>query len=190
MDLRYSEADDGFRAELRAWLDATLPALAPAPPRDAWTERRKWDTDWQRRLFDAGYAGLHWPARVRRARRVADRAADLLRGDHAGHGAVRRRELRRHAARGSDAHRRGHRRAEGRAPAADPARRRGVVPGLLGAGARAPTSRRCAHAPIATATTTCSTARRSGARSARSPTSASSSCAPIPTRRSTRASRG
>jgi alkylation response protein AidB-like acyl-CoA dehydrogenase len=24
-------------------------------------ERRTWDTDWQRRLFEAGYAGLHWP---------------------------------------------------------------------------------------------------------------------------------
>jgi alkylation response protein AidB-like acyl-CoA dehydrogenase len=32
------------------------------PARDAWDARRKWDTDWQRRLFDAGYAGLHWPA--------------------------------------------------------------------------------------------------------------------------------
>jgi len=61
VELRYSEADESFRAELRAWLDATLPALAPAPPREAWDERRKWDTDWQRRLFDAGYAGLHWP---------------------------------------------------------------------------------------------------------------------------------
>jgi alkylation response protein AidB-like acyl-CoA dehydrogenase len=35
--------------------------VPPEPPREAWTERRKWDTDWQRRLFDAGYAGLHWP---------------------------------------------------------------------------------------------------------------------------------
>ena len=61
MELRYSEADEAFRAGLRSWLDTTLPALAPQPPRDAWDERRKWDTDWQRRLFDAGYAGLHWP---------------------------------------------------------------------------------------------------------------------------------
>lgn len=61
MELRYSEADEGFRSGLRSWLDLTLPALAPQPPRDAWEERRKWDTDWQRRLFDAGYAGLHWP---------------------------------------------------------------------------------------------------------------------------------
>jgi alkylation response protein AidB-like acyl-CoA dehydrogenase len=62
VDLRYSEADEAFRAELRQWLAAALPALAPPPARDAWHERRGWDTDWQRRLFDAGYAGLHWPA--------------------------------------------------------------------------------------------------------------------------------
>jgi alkylation response protein AidB-like acyl-CoA dehydrogenase len=61
VELRYSDADESFRADLRAWLDTALPALAPQPPRDAWPERRKWDTDWQRRLFDAGYAGLHWP---------------------------------------------------------------------------------------------------------------------------------
>ncbi len=61
MDLRYSEADEAFRADLRAWLDANLPQLAPAPSREAWPERRKWDTEWQRRLYDAGYAGLHWP---------------------------------------------------------------------------------------------------------------------------------
>jgi alkylation response protein AidB-like acyl-CoA dehydrogenase len=61
VELRYSDADESFRADLRAWLDATLPTLAPQPPRDAWPERRKWDTDWQRCLFDAGYAGLHWP---------------------------------------------------------------------------------------------------------------------------------
>ena len=62
MQLGYSEADEAFRATLRAWLEGELPALAPQPRRDAWTERRKWDTDWQRRLFDAGYAGLHWPS--------------------------------------------------------------------------------------------------------------------------------
>ena len=61
MELRYSDADEAFRAELRAWLEGVLPNVPPQPPRDAWPERRKWDTDWQRRLFDAGYAGLHWP---------------------------------------------------------------------------------------------------------------------------------
>jgi alkylation response protein AidB-like acyl-CoA dehydrogenase len=61
VELRYSDADESFRAELHAWLGTALPALPPQPPRDAWPERRKWDTEWQRRLFDAGYAGLHWP---------------------------------------------------------------------------------------------------------------------------------
>src|ERR1700751_547432 len=61
MRLGYSDQDEAFRALLRGWLDATLPALDPPPERDAWEWRRKWDTDWQRRLFDAGYAGLHWP---------------------------------------------------------------------------------------------------------------------------------
>jgi len=61
VQLGYSDADEAFRATLRAWLEAELPKLAPQPARDAWVERRKWDTDWQRRLFDGGYAGLHWP---------------------------------------------------------------------------------------------------------------------------------
>jgi alkylation response protein AidB-like acyl-CoA dehydrogenase len=62
MRLRYSDSDEAFRAGLRAWLDTELPTLPPPPPRDAWAERRRFDTDWQRRLFDAGYAGLSWPA--------------------------------------------------------------------------------------------------------------------------------
>jgi alkylation response protein AidB-like acyl-CoA dehydrogenase len=61
VELAYSAQDEQFRADLRAWLDATLPSLSPQPAREAWDARRKWDTDWQRRLFDAGYAGLHWP---------------------------------------------------------------------------------------------------------------------------------
>jgi alkylation response protein AidB-like acyl-CoA dehydrogenase len=61
VQLRPSESDLAFRAELRQWLGEALPQLPPMPARDAWDERRKWDTDWQRRLFDAGYAGLHWP---------------------------------------------------------------------------------------------------------------------------------
>ncbi len=61
MDLRYSEADEAFRAELRAWLAHTLPALPAHPARDDWPARVRYDTDWQRRLFDAGYAGMSWP---------------------------------------------------------------------------------------------------------------------------------
>lgn len=61
MDLRLSESDEAFRAELRAWLARVLPELASAPARDDWPARVRYDTDWQRRLFDAGYAGMSWP---------------------------------------------------------------------------------------------------------------------------------
>ena len=61
MDLCFSEADESFRTELSAWLARVLPDLVPQPARDDWDARRVWDTDWQRRLFDAGYAGLNWP---------------------------------------------------------------------------------------------------------------------------------
>ncbi len=62
MDLRLSESDEAFRAELRAWLDLVLPELETPPARDDWPARVRYDTDWQRRLFDAGYAGMSWPA--------------------------------------------------------------------------------------------------------------------------------
>src|SRR5215217_176379 len=61
MDLRNSDADEEFRRELRDWLEAELPKVPPQPARDDWDARRRWDTDWQRRLFDNGYAGLNWP---------------------------------------------------------------------------------------------------------------------------------
>ena len=47
MDLRYSESDEAFRAELRQWLSATLPELPSEPPRDDWPARVVFDTDWQ-----------------------------------------------------------------------------------------------------------------------------------------------
>jgi len=61
MDLRYSESDEAFRTELRQWLSATLPQLPSEPPRDDWPARVVFDTDWQKRLFEAGYAGMSWP---------------------------------------------------------------------------------------------------------------------------------
>ncbi|MGH2794307.1 MAG: acyl-CoA dehydrogenase family protein, partial [Actinomycetota bacterium] len=64
MDLRYSDSDEAFRAELRAWLSDALPSLPPKPGADDWQARRAWDTRWQRMLFDAGYAGIDWPREV------------------------------------------------------------------------------------------------------------------------------
>jgi alkylation response protein AidB-like acyl-CoA dehydrogenase len=62
VDLRYSESDERFRAEVRAWLSDALPKLPPKPGPHDWDARRAYDTTWQRMLHDAGYAGINWPA--------------------------------------------------------------------------------------------------------------------------------
>jgi alkylation response protein AidB-like acyl-CoA dehydrogenase len=62
VDLTYSDDDERFRKELRAWLEVEVPRHGPPPPPGDWPARREYDTTWQRKLFDAGYAGLHWPA--------------------------------------------------------------------------------------------------------------------------------
>ncbi|MFC9584519.1 acyl-CoA dehydrogenase [Streptomyces yangpuensis] len=61
MDLTYSEEERDFRARLRDWLAKTLPELPARPSPDDWPGRRAYDLGWQRRLYEAGYAGLHWP---------------------------------------------------------------------------------------------------------------------------------
>jgi len=61
VDLRYSEADEAFRSEVRDWLDEAVPAYGPPPPPGDWEARRAFDTGWQRRLHEAGFAGLQWP---------------------------------------------------------------------------------------------------------------------------------
>ncbi|EKF21306.1 acyl-CoA dehydrogenase, N-terminal domain protein [Mycolicibacterium hassiacum DSM 44199] len=61
MDLNDSPAEARFRARLRAWLADTLPTLPWPEPADMHERRRFWSV-WQRKLFDAGFAGLSWPA--------------------------------------------------------------------------------------------------------------------------------
>ena len=61
MDLTYSADDERFRGELRAWLEVEVPGHGAPPPPGDWPARRAYDTAWQRKLYDAGYAGLHWP---------------------------------------------------------------------------------------------------------------------------------
>src|SRR5271154_3326397 len=62
MDLRYTASEQAFRDELRRWLAATLPAVGAPPPHDDWPGRRRYDLRWQQLLFEAGYAGVDWPA--------------------------------------------------------------------------------------------------------------------------------
>jgi alkylation response protein AidB-like acyl-CoA dehydrogenase len=57
MDLTFSESEAAFRDELRAWFAANDPGTAPAGE-DA---NYAWRRDWQRRLAEGGWAGVHWP---------------------------------------------------------------------------------------------------------------------------------
>lgn len=62
MDIRFSADEIAFRDDLRDWLGEVLPTLGDPPDRDDWTARREWDMGWQRKLYDAGYAGINWPS--------------------------------------------------------------------------------------------------------------------------------
>ncbi len=57
MDLTFSDTETAFRDELRAWLADNEPGDEPEGE-DAGYE---WRRDWQRRLADDGWAGVHWP---------------------------------------------------------------------------------------------------------------------------------
>jgi alkylation response protein AidB-like acyl-CoA dehydrogenase len=62
MYLHDDEAQADLRARLRDWLAGAVPELPPSPPRRDHQACRAYDLDWQRRLFDAGFACLDWPA--------------------------------------------------------------------------------------------------------------------------------
>ena len=61
MDLRYTAEEKKFRTDLAAWLASEVPAHGPPPPTHDWAARRVYDTEWQRKLFESGYAGINWP---------------------------------------------------------------------------------------------------------------------------------
>jgi alkylation response protein AidB-like acyl-CoA dehydrogenase len=64
VDLRFSEQDEDFRKELRAWLDTNL----PAEMRQAafWSDKSDDESfeirrEWEGRKALAGFAGIQWP---------------------------------------------------------------------------------------------------------------------------------
>ena len=58
MDLHFSEADVEFRARAREWLKGNVPtAMRPAHGPGAAT----FDREWQRKLYEHGWAGVAWP---------------------------------------------------------------------------------------------------------------------------------
>jgi alkylation response protein AidB-like acyl-CoA dehydrogenase len=62
MDLADAPEEAEFRARLREWLAKALPTLPAKPSPEDWPARRAYDLGWQRMLYDAGYAHVHWDA--------------------------------------------------------------------------------------------------------------------------------
>lgn len=60
MEIRFTPAEEAFRAEARAWLEANVPTGPKPAPHDL-PGRRRYDMAWQRTMFDAGWAGINWP---------------------------------------------------------------------------------------------------------------------------------
>src|SRR5256714_5483672 len=59
MDLTFSERETAFRDELRAWLADNHPGAEPSDGGEDATSA--WRRDWQRQLYEAGWAAPHWP---------------------------------------------------------------------------------------------------------------------------------
>jgi alkylation response protein AidB-like acyl-CoA dehydrogenase len=61
VDLRDTQEEGAFRAELRAWVDANLPADKRGGRGGAQRFEDPFIREWSRKLYEAGYAGLTWP---------------------------------------------------------------------------------------------------------------------------------
>jgi alkylation response protein AidB-like acyl-CoA dehydrogenase len=59
MDITFTAEEERFRAQARAWLEKHAPRSEPGE-HDLQT-RREFDLAWQRKLYEAGYAGISWP---------------------------------------------------------------------------------------------------------------------------------
>lgn len=62
MQIEFTSDEQAFRAEARTWLRSNVPSserpLHSGRPADV----REFDLEWQRKQFDAGWAGISWPA--------------------------------------------------------------------------------------------------------------------------------
>jgi alkylation response protein AidB-like acyl-CoA dehydrogenase len=61
VDLRDTAEEAAFRAEVRDWLDVSLPEERRGGRGGAQRFDDSFGREWSRRLYDAGYAGLTWP---------------------------------------------------------------------------------------------------------------------------------
>ena len=61
MDLRFTEEEQAFRHEVRAFIDAQLPQATRERMASGLTPTKEMTVDWQRRLNARGWAVPHWP---------------------------------------------------------------------------------------------------------------------------------
>jgi alkylation response protein AidB-like acyl-CoA dehydrogenase len=67
MDFKLSAEDEGFRSELRSWLDANLPArerrnrFALEFMHSEAGEEWDWRVAWHKKMHAAGWVAVHWP---------------------------------------------------------------------------------------------------------------------------------
>jgi len=59
MDLKFSPEDIAFQEEVRTWLEENRPKEERP---SGWPGARDFDVAWQRTQFEAGWAGISWPA--------------------------------------------------------------------------------------------------------------------------------
>src|SRR5688500_11636949 len=61
MDFRDTPEEASFRSELRAWLEANIPADYKERGDVAGRGDESISREWSKKLYDAGYSGLTWP---------------------------------------------------------------------------------------------------------------------------------
>ncbi len=189
MRLRYGEAEEAFRRRARSRGSTRTRRRREVmnEPKQSSADLPDWARRWQRTLFEAGWLVPGWPPEL--GGRNATPAEQMIYFEE-----LSKRE---HPPQPEPAGARHHRpvdhrlrdaRAAGAVPAPDAAGGDRVVPRDERARRRQRPCARCRPGPCSTATTSSSTARRYGPPARTTPTGASASCAPIPTRPSTRAS--
>ena len=191
MDLSYSPEELAFQREVRAWLKKNVPKpdTRDANPVEGAPDKNGSSAPRRGSARCTTPATSRWAGRngVRRPRRRRHAADHRQRGDGAGAraGLIGMMGIQMVGptliAHGTEEQRRHYLPQYSRPP-----RRSGVRD--TRSRAPGPISRRCRPAPSSSATSSSSTARRSGPRARSTPTGCSASCAPIPRRRSTAAS--
>jgi alkylation response protein AidB-like acyl-CoA dehydrogenase len=64
MDFSFTPEEEAFRAEIRAWLEENLPEgwdREGYQPPESGPENEAFLKQWQRKLFEGGWSGIHWP---------------------------------------------------------------------------------------------------------------------------------